>query len=307
MKTREASAREGARAFPLVTLLLLILPSALTRAQDSSAIPPGMVRVPGGSFMMGSPASEIGRKPDEGPPVPVVLVYPNRGLLFAARETSQAEWKRVMGSNPSRTTGDSLPVENVSWYDAVIYCNRMSLESGRTPCYSLGGLTDPDGWGSAPASDSPRWSGMVCDFSADGFRLPTEAEWEYACRAGTTTATAFGNGLSAAQANINGAGPYGGAPAMPFIERTVPVGGYAPNAWGLYDMHGNVLEWCWDHYGDYASLDHTNPTGARNGEYRIARGGSWIGAGVNARSAFRGRFPPTERSYTIGFRIVCLE
>ena len=137
-----------------------------------------------------------------------------------------------------------------------------------------------------------------------GCRLPTEAEWEYACRAGTTTPFSTGNNLTTSQANYNGNYPYRNYPKGDYRAKTTLVGSFAPNKWGLYDMHGNVWEWCSDWYGDYSTSAQTNPKGASSGSGRVFRGGSWYNRARNCRSAFRNTYTPAGRSHDIGFRLV---
>ena len=139
-------------------------------------------------------------------------------------------------------------------------------------------------------------------------RLPTEAEWEYACRAGSSTPFNTGNNLSTSQANYNGNYPYNNNAKGIYLEKTKEVGSFAPNAWGLYDMHGNVWEWCGDWYDEYPSAAQTNPTGPSEGSNRVLRGGSWYYDGAySCRSAYRNYFTPDFRNYSIGFRLVCPE
>jgi formylglycine-generating enzyme required for sulfatase activity len=141
---------------------------------------------------------------------------------------------------------------------------------------------------------------------SNGYRLPTEAQWEYACRAGTGTPFSTGNNITTSQANYDGRGPYNNNAKGENRGKTTPVGrSFAPNAWGLYDMHGNVWEWCWDWYGSYSSGAQTDPGGAVSGYSRVIRGGSWDNYGQYLRSAYRNFDYPYGRSYVIGFRLVC--
>jgi formylglycine-generating enzyme required for sulfatase activity len=201
-----------------------------------------------------------------------------------------------MGNNPSSFKGDNLPVEYVSWYDAVEYCNKRSEFEGLTPAYTreikFFGMTNVT-WNRNAQAD-PR---------SAGYRLPTEAEWEYACRAGTTTPFSTGNNITTSQANYNGTYPYNGNAKGTYRGKTTLVGSFAPNAWGLYDLHGNVWEWCWDWYGDYARGAQTNPLGAGSGSVRVFRGGSWNSDARYLRSAGRVSLTPASRDCDVGFRL----
>jgi formylglycine-generating enzyme required for sulfatase activity len=184
-----------------------------------------MVQIQGGTFTMGSPASETGRKDNEGPQHQVTV----SGFYLGKYEVTQQEYQAVMGNNPSPKKGDNLPVAAISWIDAVNYCNTRSQKEGLTPAYTING------------------SIITWNQNANGYRLPTEAEWEYACRAGTTTAFNTGANISSSQARFSSAS-------------AIAVGSFAPNQWGLYDMHGNVYEWCWDWQGPYSSENQTTPS-----------------------------------------------
>jgi formylglycine-generating enzyme required for sulfatase activity len=227
-----------------------------------------MVEIPAGNFCMGSPDSEAGRDKNEGPQHRVTV----RSFYIGKYEVTQAQWRAVMGANPSSFRGDDRPVENVLWNDAQEFCGKLSQMTGKE------------------------------------YRLPAEAEWEYACRAGTTPPFAFGANLSSAQANFNGSYPYGGAAKGVNRQETTPVGSFAPNNFGVYDMHGNVWEWCQDWY-------HENYNGApEDGQawesvgkqgYRVWRGGSWGVQGYDCRSAVRGfGDSPDFRGSTPGLRVV---
>jgi formylglycine-generating enzyme required for sulfatase activity len=229
---------------------------------------------------MGSPLDEPERRPDEAQ----VEVTLTKGFWMGKYEVTQGQWKRVVGEFPKRQPpgeGSDFPVVDVNYGEAETFCRKLT-ELAR----KRGDL--PDGW---------------------EFRLPTEAQWEYACRAGTTTATWFGDKLSNKQANFQGK-PYNGAEKGPSLNRATKVGSYPANAWGLHDMHGNVFEWCRDWYhaklpgGNDPDLSSKKGSRNRDGSYpRVRRGGAWCDDGWPCRSAFRVRFEPERRSDHIGFRV----
>ncbi|MDR1128525.1 MAG: SUMF1/EgtB/PvdO family nonheme iron enzyme, partial [Treponema sp.] len=273
---------------------------------EAAYYPPGMVFVEGGSFLMGSPASEAGRAVGRFDIESRHRVTVS-GFYMGRYEVTQKEWVAVMGNNPSRFKGNNQPVERVSWYDAVEYCNRRSLQEGLTPVYTIDKESgDPN---NRNTGDKAKWL-VTWNRSAGGYRLPTEAEWEYACRAGTTTM--FYNGdreetlvQAGNVADTTGKTKY---PSWKIIDgrdgfpETAPVGMFSPNAWGLYDMMGNVWEWCWDWYGSYRG-EATDPAGASSGTGRARRGGSWYGYAPNLRSANRGIESPYIQADYLGFRL----
>jgi formylglycine-generating enzyme required for sulfatase activity len=222
--------------------------------------------IPPGQFLMGSPKDEPGRFDDEGPQHWVSLT---KGYWLADAPCTQAEWEAVMGTTPSYFKGPNLPVEQVSWEDCQQYCEKLRA----------------------------RFPGLVA-------RLPSEAEWEYACRAGT--ASAFNDGPACTQ-------PEGDDPALAKLGwfdknskgRTRPVRNpdFPPNAWGLHDMHGNVFEWCEDVWGEYGVDEQENPVRAGAGHGRVSRGGSWDFLALYCRSAFRLWGLPSLRSHSLGFRL----
>ena len=203
----------------------------------------------------------------------------------------------MTGENPSQFRGEKLPVENVTWLDAVRFCNLKSLEAGLTPVYTIEGTT------------------VTWDRSADGYRLPTEAEWEYACRAGTTTPFNTIHATGPEEANYYGHYPYEieenyfndsvleTGPGR-YRQTTVDVDSFEPNGWGLYNMHGNVNEWCWDLYGEYDISRVDDPTGVAAGTRRVYRGGGWNDFGKNLRSAYRAAGELDMASFNLGFRLV---
>jgi formylglycine-generating enzyme required for sulfatase activity len=206
-----------------------------------------------------------------------------RPFYLGAFTVTQGEYEKVVGSNPSHYRGAAaaglnaarLPVENVTWNEAVAFCAKLS------------------------ALPAEKRAGRV-------YRLPTEAEWEYACRAGTTTATPFGDSISSTQANFLGESPYGAAPMGPSLRRPAVVGSYKPNRWGLFDMPGNVCEWCQDRYSSdyYRESPRKDPQGPAVGASRVLRNCSWGGVGLACRSAYRSGNGPDSRQYVIGFRVV---
>jgi formylglycine-generating enzyme required for sulfatase activity/tRNA A-37 threonylcarbamoyl transferase component Bud32 len=220
---------------------------------------------PPGSFTMGSPKTEKWRRNDEGP-VPVRIT---KGFWMAQTECTQGQWEALMGSNPSRFKGATRPVEQVSWDDTRAFIAKLNQNT-----------TLPAGW---------------------KFALPSEAQWECACRAGTPTAFAFGASLTSQQANFNGTYPYGTSTKGPNLQGTAPVGSYQPNGWGLYDMHGNVWEWCGDWYAE-EQFGGVDPTGAASGANRVERGGSWFSSAADCRAALRGSDGPSNRIDDLGFR-----
>jgi formylglycine-generating enzyme required for sulfatase activity len=243
-----------------------------------------MVRINGGTFMMGSPTNEPERNGETQHQVTVSLFYMGR------HEVTQKEYQEIMGTNPSYLKGDNLPVERVSWYDAVEYCNRRSQREGFTPAYTIDkSRTDPNNNG----DDRLKWV-VTWNRNANGYRLPTEAEWEYACRAGTTTTYNTG-------ATINDNTGWYDANSD---DRTHPVGQKSANRWGLYDMHGNVYEWCWDWFGTYPSGAQTDPMGVSSGSMRVIRGGSFFNTAQRVRSALRSSIFPNSVGTNVGFRVV---
>jgi formylglycine-generating enzyme required for sulfatase activity len=280
----------------------------------SVAVPsPAVALIPAGSFTMGSPEMELDRDLFRETARRVQM----SAFYIASKELSIGEFRRFADEtghvttaeadggaraydeakdewvfragaswrNPGFRQGDDHPVVCVSWFDAVQYCNWLSTKEGLKPAYAISGQT-------------VNW-----DRSADGYRLPTEAEWEYACRAGTTTPFFTGERISTSQANYNGNFPYNYGNKGLFRKATVPSGSLPPNAWGLYDMHGNVWEWCWDYSSIPNRSPATDPTGDASGTHRINRGGSWASQAKSLRSAIRpGDFPETAGS-NMGFRL----
>jgi formylglycine-generating enzyme required for sulfatase activity len=256
--------------------------------------PERLAWIPPGTFMMGSPSSEPEREPflqEYGIDETQHEVTLTEGFWMSRHEVTQQEYQEVAGMNPSAFAGENLPVENVNWYDADSYCQQLTQRE-----QAAGRL--PDGY---------------------VYRLPTEAEWEYACRAETTTAFHYGDELRSGMANFRGTVEYsvsaGGTVSNPSgvaLEKTTTVGSYVPNAWGLYDMHGNVWEWCSDWIAPYPATPVTDP--ANTDPYfevpaKVLRGGSWKGQGgaMSCRSAHRGFWVPESNNNgagNYGFRVV---
>jgi formylglycine-generating enzyme required for sulfatase activity len=235
-----------------------------------------LVRIPAGEFVMGSPDAEPERFSDEGPQHRVRL----REFWLGQTPITQAQWRAVMGTNPSRFTdqpdSDQRPVEQMSWREAMAFCRQLADRTGRV------------------------------------YTLPSEAQWEYACRAGTTSPFAFGESITPELANYDGHTTYAGSPEGVYRKQTTAVGAFPANAWGLHDMHGNVWEWCLDHWhNSYASAPGdgsawVDSEDENNAIHRLLRGGSWYGNPWYCRSADRSRSEPDYAFNYIGFRVVCL-
>jgi formylglycine-generating enzyme required for sulfatase activity len=259
-----------------------------------------LVKINGGKFIMGSPATEYGSFNDEHPQQEITL----SGFSMGEHLITQRQWEIVMGDTPSEYKGSNLPVEQISWYDALVFCNKLSIMGELGPAYRIGGSTNPADWGAIPKDISARWNAVQIVDGSNGYRMPTEAQWEYACRAGTTTPFYTGANLTTSQGNYDGRYPYHNNAKGVTRDRTVPVGSFAPNEWGLYDMHGNVWEWCWNWYGPYVAGPKTDPLGAATGTYKVARSGAYNNRGQNLRSAARGSSDPSFRGSNIGLRVV---
>ncbi|MBT9317905.1 formylglycine-generating enzyme family protein [Leptothoe spongobia] len=244
----------------------------------ADALPLHMVLVPGGTFTMGSPENEPEREDREGPQHEVTVPQ----FVMGRYPVTQAQWRAVaalpkderdLEADPSKFKGDNHPVERVTWYDAVEFCKRLEQHTDRP------------------------------------YRLPTEAEWEYACRAGTTTPFYFGQTIATDLANYNGNYTYSDGSKGEYREKTTPVDHFGiANVFGISDMHGNVLEWCQDHFhGSYKGAPTDGSAWVTDGDksLRILRGGSWAFTPRNCRSAFRNDFTPAVRNSLFGFRVVC--
>jgi len=243
---------------------------------DLGQITLDMAAIPGGTFMMGSAEDEQGRFKDESPLHQVTL----DPFLMGRYPVTQVQWRAVaslpqvereLDPEPSRFKGDSRPVENVSWYEALEFCDRLAKKLGQP------------------------------------YTLPSEAQWEYACRAGTTTPFYFGETITTNLANYNGNYTYGSGPKGTYRKKTTEVGSFPPNSFGLYDMHGNVWEWCLDHWHkgyEGAPADGSAWVTKGESDRRMLRGGSWLNFPESCRCAYRADHFPDARNDNIGFRVV---
>jgi len=291
-------------------------------------LPIEMIRLDGGSFVMGLQPGLYG---DDDAKQWDSTLSP---FYIGKYEVTQGQYREVMGTNPSQIiqdTGqsnpewDKLPVDNVSWFDTIIFCNRLSIKEGLTPVYQMNVSaefplhivweTDPDRWLTVwgPTTDT-RWrehANFRIIANADGYRLPTEAQWEYACRAETTCVYNFDFSLITSLANYYGSVyPHVSVPLPPRppvgepSNGTMPVGSFPPNAWGLYDMHGNVAEWVWDMFGNYPQSPRTDWfTSGFFVTERVHRGGGWSDGAIALASGYRSYIEPWYKSNAIGFRV----
>ncbi len=276
-----------------------LAPGVITQAAPSSSLPPqpapgppaapasGLITtrtaqitlklIPADEFRMGSPDTDQEAQAHEKPRHRIRI---SRAFYLGITPVTQAQYAAVMGTNPSDFyRWPENPVEQVSWFDATAFCNELSRKEGLAPYYII-----------------PNWNRVLVG-GGEGYRLPTEAEWEYACRAGTETRYSFGDDAALLE-------EYAWYRANSKC-RTEPVGRKRPNAWGLYDMHGNVWEWCWDWYDDdyYRNSPGVDPLGAEGTDYRTFRGGSWRVEARYLRSAYRDRHAPEYRHCSVGFRV----
>jgi len=265
----------SSRTFLLLPLIVLsLLTASCSDDDDEGPARPEMLLIPAGSFTMGDERGIF--EANERPSRTVSL----DAFYMSKTEITQAQYQDIIGANPSSSMASAQPVEKVTWYDALRFCNALSKSEGLEPVYS-----DIDG-------------NLSADFSANGYRLPTEAEWEYACRAGTTTRYYTGESVGDLGRCAWFSGNADGHPRN--------AGQLEANTFGLQDMHGNVFEWCWDWYGAnyYGQAENTNPRGPEGGEEKVCRGGSWFVYEYGCRASFRSMLEPDLSGIDIGFRVV---
>ena len=269
---------------------------------DIAKISKDFVLIPAGSFQMGSNEGY-----DKDKPVHEVTI--TKPFYMGKYEVTQAEYEKYCsytGSNSPKSSygdGDNYPAYYVSWYDALVYCNKRSIAEGLTPCYSIKGSTDPKVWGTVPSSEDATWDAATCDFNASGYRLPTEAEWEYAARAGDNTVDSL---TYSGTSDVSKLGDYAWYKDNS-DSTTHEVGTKKANAFGLYDMSGNVYEWCWNWYTDSYDTETeggSDPTGSSAGSFRVGRGGSWGHYSDYCAVSFRNYGSPYYLNYSLGFRVV---
>lgn len=266
-------------------------PAVNSSQEKGETVEDHLILLEGGTFTMGSPASERQRGEDEIQHE--VTVSP---FYIDPYEVTQEDYEAIMGENPSHFSGGNLPVESVTWFDAVEYCNRLSESRGLTPVYTV-------------ENNTVSW-----DRSADGYRLLTEAEWEFAARAGTTTIFHDGDQITSDNANFEGSYPY--LIEENYVTRrdpsvvtsanrgeTIAVDSLSANGFGLYNMYGNVSEWCFDYYGAYDESQNEDPAGVLQGSLRVNRGGGYDDFAKQLRSAYRSATTPDTVDQNLGFRI----
>jgi formylglycine-generating enzyme required for sulfatase activity len=269
-------------------------PAGSAERLASPKVEVSMKWMPAGTFTMGSPESEPGRNDDEGPQRSVTL----SGFWLMEHEVTQGQFQALMGRNPSHFKDGAdwrdRPVEQVTWFDAVEFCNALTAAMNAAnpdlnlrACYRIDWI-ERDSEGRITAAEVEWIQG------SNGFRLPTEAEWEYACRAGTQTAYSFGDDPRQLVDHAWFEGNSG--------DRTHAVKGKRANAWGLHDMHGNVWEWCWDWFGRYEGVAATDPQGPRSGTLRVLRGGRWNRSSYYCRASNRNDYAPGFVYDYYGFR-----
>jgi len=272
-----------------------------------------LVSVKGGTFRMGNAGNINSRRRDreempnsEWPAHNVTI----RNFYIGKYEVTQGQFFEVTGERPSnheKNPDDNnpngwmkLPVESITWYDTLVFCNRLSVKEKLKPVYSINGSSDPDDWGDIPDKKSAAWDAAEMDVKADGYRLPTEAEWEYAARGGAES----GGFIYAGGDNLDQVAWYSGDLGRPPVGVIHEVGKKQPNELGLYDMSGNVMEWCWDWFDSYSADPKNNPVGPSKGIYRVIRGGGWSARVRYCRILYRHNNLPQFIGVNLGFRVV---
>ncbi len=255
---------------------------AAVSAADADSVDIAFVLIPAGSYVSGSPGDEWGSRVDEKQH----RVTLSHAFYLSTTEITQTMWRAVMGNNPSYLYDcPRCPVEGLSWFDAIAFCNAFSQQAGLAPVYAI------------------RDTLVTWDRTADGYRLPTEAEWEYACRAGSATAFHTGDCLGTDKANYKGYEPQEGCASGLWRGQTIDVGSFAANNWELCDMHGNVGEWCWDRWDFYPDTATVDPAGPDRGDERVIRGGNFDRPAWDCRSAARTMARPRAWFRDVGVRL----
>ena len=261
------------------------------------SLPVEMVWVASGSFQLGNDL-DTGGDWDEYPVSSVTM----SGFYIGKYQVTQGQYQAVMGHNPSFFKASSRenfrrPAEQVSWYDAIVFCNKLSLMEGLSPAYRISGSTNPSLWGAVPTASNAAWDAAVIVSDTSGYRLPTEAQWEYAAKGGNGSPGSY---MYAGSNNPDNVAWY--------LDITTHVVGLkTPNGLHIHDMSGNVAEWCWDWFSFYTSDSKTDPAGPSGSSLRdgrVVRGGSWVVSASNLRSAVRHYIPSYLRCSDVGFRLV---
>ena len=282
-------------------MLIITASSCGKKTTEPDDVPTSMVYVRGGSFIMGNTRGEL--FPHEYPTHTVTL----SSFYIGKYEVTQVEYSLYMLPSHEWSNedglGDNYPAYNISWYDAIKYCNLRSRAEGLNSCYTIDGSKNPADWGEVPNHfahpNRPTWDAVICDFNANGYRLPTEAEWEFAARGRTNDP----NYLYSGSDDINAVAWY--YETAESLMGSRPVGQKAPNSLGIYDMSGNVEEWCWDWFGGYSENPQTNPTGpdGADGMERMMRGGYWDSSAEMCRVSCRIPGDPSWPFFTQGLRV----
>lgn len=269
------------------------------REVSFNGVPVAFRWCPPGSFTMGSPPDEPERLKEET----ARTVTLSSGFWIMETEITQNLFETVAGRNPSKFKASTLPVQALTWHEAVEFCNTLSGFANLRPAYRINRAPDRPQTGVKEAAN-PTDLQVSLIAGADGFRLPTEAQWEYACRAGTGTVFSWGDAIDPSHANYQGSHPYDKGAKAESPGKPTPVGTYKPNPWGLSDMHGNLWEWCWDWHGPYPGTSSKNPVGPEAETARICRGGSWRYKAGYLRAAARFKENPSRRTDLVGCRVV---